>query len=47
MDAVYVVLKCVRPVELRTSCSILTWQELARALPTRLRAFLAEKYGID
>ncbi len=47
IDAVYAVLKCIRPVELRTSCSILTWQEFARVLPTRLRAFLAEKYGIE
>ncbi len=47
VDAVYAVLKCVRPVELRTSCVVLTWQELARALPGKLRAFLGEKYGIE
>jgi hypothetical protein len=47
VEAFYGVVKCVRPVELRTSCRVLTWQELARALPPKLQTFLAEKYGID
>lgn len=42
----YAVMKCVRPVELRIRCKVLTWQELAKALPPRLREFLSEKYGI-
>jgi hypothetical protein len=47
LDAVYAVVKCIRPVELRTSCVVLTWQELARVLPDKLQAFLGEKYGIE
>ena len=47
VDAVYAVVKCVRPVDLRTSCEVLTWQELARVLPGKLQGFLAEKYGIE
>jgi hypothetical protein len=46
IDAFYGVLSCVRLIELRTSCAVLTWQELARVLPVKLRSFLAEKYGI-
>ncbi len=47
LHAVFAVVKCIRPVDLRTSCVVLTWQELTRALPGRLRAFLGEKYGIE
>jgi hypothetical protein len=43
----YGVMKCVRPVDLRLRCKVLTWQELATPLPTRLRTFLREKYDID
>ena len=43
----YGVMRCVRPVELRIRCKVLTWQELAKALPSRLQEFLSEKYGID
>jgi hypothetical protein len=43
----YAVLKSICPVELRLRCRVLTWQELARALPRRLREFLREKYGIE
>ncbi len=32
--------------ELRSRCKLLTWQELAGALPGALQTFLAEKYGI-
>jgi hypothetical protein len=42
----YAVMKCVRPVDLRMRCKVLTWQELATALPRDLLAFLGEKYGI-
>jgi hypothetical protein len=45
-DAWYAVMKCVRPIELRTKLRISTWQEVAEASPARLRAFLAAKYGI-
>jgi hypothetical protein len=47
VEAFYGAVKCVRPVELRTSCRVLTWQELARVLPPKLQTFLAEKYGIE
>ena len=47
IEAWYAVMKCVRPVDLRIRCKVLTWQELARALPRTLRVFLGEKYGID
>ena len=43
----YAVMKCVRPVDLRIRCKVLTWQELTTALPRGLRVFLSEKYGID
>jgi hypothetical protein len=46
-DAWYAVMKFVRPVDLRTRLRISTWQELARAAPPKLRAFLAAKYGIE
>jgi len=42
----YEVMKCVRPVNLRIRCKVMTWQELAKALPPRLQEFLSEKYGI-
>lgn len=42
----YTVMKCVRPMALRTRCKVLTWQELSAALPLRLRSFLEVKYGI-
>jgi hypothetical protein len=42
----YAVMKCVRSIDLRIRCKVLTWQELAKALPSRLQEFLNEKYGI-
>jgi len=42
----YAVMKCVKPVELRTKLRISTWQEVALAAPPKLRTFLAAKYGI-
>jgi hypothetical protein len=47
IEAWYAVMKCMRPVDLRLRCKVLTWQELAKALPPSLREFLGEKYGID
>ena len=46
VDAWYAVMKCVKPVELRTELRVSTWQEVAQAAPPKLRAFLAAKYGI-
>ena len=42
----YSVLRCVRPVELRVHCKVLTWQELCVVLPEPLVEFLDAKYGI-
>jgi len=42
----YAVMRRVRPMDLRTRCKVLTWQELAVALPLRLQSFLELKYGI-
>ncbi len=43
----YAVMKCVKPVALRTKLRISTWQEVAEAAPPKLRTFLAAKYGIS
>jgi hypothetical protein len=40
------VMRAIRDAELRTRCQVLTWQELAPALPEGLQLFLAVKYGI-
>jgi hypothetical protein len=45
-DAWYEVLRCVKPVDLRTKLRISTWQEITKIAPTTLRNFLAAKYGL-
>ena len=45
-EAWFAVMSCIRMVDLRLRCKILTWQELAEALPGKLQRFLQEKYGI-
>jgi hypothetical protein len=47
LESWYAVIRCVKAAELRTACKVLTWQELARVLPTSLQLFLAQKYGIS
>ncbi len=47
IEAWFAVMKCVRPVDLRARCKVLTWQEMAKAVPRSLREFLTEKYGIE
>ena len=42
----YATLRCVKILDLRLRCKILTWQELAQAAPSSLRIFLSEKYGL-
>jgi hypothetical protein len=42
----YRIMRCIRPMTLRTKCKVLTWQEMARCLPSALRQFLDAKYGI-
>lgn len=46
IQAWYEVMRCVRNADLRVRCKVLTWQELASAVPRRLQHFLGEKYGI-
>lgn len=46
-EAWFAVMSQVRSVDLRLRCKVLTWQELAAAVPRKLQAFLAEKYGIS
>lgn len=46
LQAWYEIMRCVLAVELRLRCKVLTWQELAAALPRVLRRFLEGKYGI-
>jgi hypothetical protein len=46
IESWYAVLRCVRPLELRVRCKLLTWQELSAGLPQPLREFLDAKYGI-
>jgi hypothetical protein len=45
-EAWFKVMSCIRIVELRLRCKVLTWQELAEVLPGRVQRFLQEKYGI-
>jgi hypothetical protein len=40
------VMSAVVSAELRCRMSVVTWQELASAMPPKVRTFLAEKYGI-
>jgi restriction endonuclease-like protein len=47
IESWYAVVKCVRPIDLRIRCKVLTWQELASVTPRGPRDYLGEKYGID
>jgi hypothetical protein len=40
------VMSAVASAELRCRMSVVTWQELASAMPHKVRTFLADKYGI-
>jgi hypothetical protein len=44
-EAWYEVVRCVKPIELRTRLRISTWQEITQNTPTTLRSFLTAKYG--
>lgn len=46
LEAWYAILATVRTGELRCRLQMLTWQEVATAVPDALRDFLEEKYGI-
>ncbi len=41
------VVSVIADPQLRLRCSVITWQQIAATLPMSLRAFLAEKYGIE
>jgi hypothetical protein len=46
VDRWFTVMGVVSSSALRTRLGLLTWQEIAATLPTRLQQFLDEKYGI-
>jgi len=46
MEAWFGVVRAVRDCALRTRIGMVTWQEIARCVPPRVRRFLEEKYGI-
>jgi hypothetical protein len=46
IDGWFDVVKAVRSYSFRNRLKLLTWQEVAGAVPGRLQKFLAEKYGI-
>lgn len=47
IDAWYAVLSAVRSLSFATRLRVLTWQDLAAALPIDLQQFLATRYGIE
>ena len=47
IDDCFEVMSAVASAQLRCRMSVVTWQELAGTLPRKVRAFLAEKYGIS
>jgi hypothetical protein len=47
IEAWYAVMRAVRSYQLQARLRLLTWQELAQALPPPLRIFLDSKYGIS
>lgn len=46
IDGWFEVMRAVRSYSFRNRLKLLTWQEVAAAVPRRLEKFLAEKYGI-
>jgi hypothetical protein len=46
IDDCFEIMSAVMSAELRCRMSVVTWHELADTLPSKVRAFLAEKYGI-
>jgi hypothetical protein len=40
-------MSAVTSAELRCRLSVVTWQEVAAAMPPKVKAFLSEKYGIS
>jgi hypothetical protein len=46
-EAWFAVLRCIRSVDLKLRCKLVSWQELSAVLPRTLQNFLDEKYGIS
>lgn len=46
LESWYAVMRCVRDMELRTRCKVVTWQELCAKLSADVQLFLDLKYGI-
>jgi hypothetical protein len=46
IDDCFEVISAVLNAELRCRMSVVTWHELALAMPPKVRTFLVEKYGI-
>lgn len=46
IDAWCAVMRAIRPYGLRSRVQVVTWQEIAAAVPRSLQTWLAEKYGI-
>jgi hypothetical protein len=46
MEAWYAIMRAVHSYQLQAQLRLLTWQELVPALPSKLAAFLEQKYGI-
>ncbi|MGP0096039.1 MAG: PGN_0703 family putative restriction endonuclease [Terriglobales bacterium] len=47
VEAWYSVLRCVKPIELKTALRVLTWQELAKRLPPTLSNFWDSNTGLS
>lgn len=47
IEAWYAVIRAVRSYQMQSQLRLLTWQEIAAALPPKLATFLSAKYGID
>jgi hypothetical protein len=46
IEAWFSVVRAVKAYELRSRLQLVTWQEISSTLPTTMRAWLEEKYGI-
>jgi len=47
VDGWFEIIRAVRSYSVRNRLKLLTWQEIAETLPSRLRQFLDKKYGIS
>ena len=47
IEAWYAVIRAVRSYQLQTQLRLITWQEIAAAVPLKLASFLESKYGIE